>query len=70
MRADGNGFAAVKHFVRFGRDEAIVTFPAPSLNDARDYECLASPQTVRLIRQVSPAGKVRVLITNLLGTQH
>ncbi|WP_254615699.1 hypothetical protein [Cupriavidus basilensis] len=35
----------------------------------RDYECLATPQTVRLIRRVSRAGKVRVLITNLLDTQ-
>ncbi|MCP3018348.1 IS4 family transposase [Cupriavidus basilensis] len=66
MRADGSGFAAVRHFVRSGRDEAIVTLPAPARNDARDYECAATPQTVRLIRQVSPAGKVRVLITNLL----
>ncbi|BDB30701.1 hypothetical protein Tamer19_11850 [Cupriavidus sp. TA19] len=56
----------MRHFVRSGRDEAIVTLPAPARNDARDYECAATPQTVRLIRQISPAGKVRVLITNLL----
>ncbi|MGX6564756.1 hypothetical protein [Cupriavidus necator] len=69
MHVDGSGFTAVQHFVRSGRDEVIVTLPAPARNDARDYACLASLQTVRLIRQVSPAGKVRVLITNLLDTQ-
>ncbi|WP_455281663.1 hypothetical protein [Cupriavidus necator] len=65
MRGDGSGFAAVRHFVRSGRDEAIVKLPAPARNDARDYGCAATPQTVRLIRQLSPAGKVRVLIKGL-----
>jgi len=66
MRADSSGFAAIRDFMRSGRDEAIVTLPAPAHDDARDYECPAIPQTVRLIRQISPEGKVRVLITNLL----
>jgi len=69
MRADGSGFAAIQRFVRSGRDEAIVRLPAPARIDARDYECAATPQTVRLVRQISPAGKVRVLITNLLDMQ-
>ncbi|CAG9187626.1 IS4 family transposase [Cupriavidus pinatubonensis] len=69
MRADGSGFAAVQRFVRSGRGEAIVRLPAPARIDARDYECAATPQTVRLIRQISPAGRVRVLITSLLDMQ-
>lgn len=41
---------------------------APDRRDAIDYECPATPQTVRLVRHVAPNGKIRVLMTNLLDS--
>ena len=52
--------------MRSGQDEAVVTLPPPNRRDAVDYECPRQASTVRLIRQVTPAGKVRVLMTSLL----
>jgi hypothetical protein len=66
MRCDSaSGFAAVRRFLRSGRTEAIVTLPAPKRTDAADYECPRRPSTVRLIRDVTPQGTVRVLMTSL-----
>jgi hypothetical protein len=65
-QAGNTGFACVRHLLRSGEDERIVTLAAPDRRDAADYECPAAAQTVRLIRHVSSAGKVRVLMTNLL----
>jgi hypothetical protein len=56
----------VRDFLRSGKDDQIVTLPAPDRRDADDYECPAMPQTVRLVRHVASTGKVRVLMTNLL----
>lgn len=57
--------------MRSGEDEAVVTLPPPNRRDALDYECPRQISTVRLIRQVTPAGKVRVLMTSLLdATQY
>lgn len=67
-KAGNGGFACVRDFLRSGEDERIVTLAAPDRQDALDYECPATPQTVRLIRHVSSTGKVRVLMTNLLDT--
>lgn len=39
--------------------------PAPNKRDVLDYECPRAPQRVRLIRNVSPGGGQRVLMTNL-----
>jgi len=69
MRAEktGNsGFTCVRDFLRSGLQEQIVTLAAPEKSDADAYECLATPQKVRLIRHVASTGKVRVLMTNLL----
>jgi hypothetical protein len=44
----------------------VVTLDAPSERDARDYELARTPTTVRLIRDVTPSGRVRVLMTSLL----
>ena len=67
MRCDSSStFAAITQFMRSGQDEAVVTLPPPNRRDAVDYECPRQASTVRLIRQVTPAGKVRVLMTSLL----
>lgn len=65
-KAGNAGFACVRDFLRSGKHDAIVTLAAPTQRDATDYECLAEPQTVRLIRHVASTGKIRVLMTNLL----
>lgn len=71
MRCDveDNGFAAVRRFMRSGQPEAFVTLPAPSVRDATDYECPRTVPRVRLIRQITPQGKVRVLMTSLCDTE-
>lgn len=68
MRVDksGNaGFTCVRDFLRSGLSEQIVTLRAPDKRDAEDFECERAPQMVRLIRQVAPNGKLRVIMTNL-----
>lgn len=67
MRCDSaSTFTAITQFMRSGLDEAMVTLPPPNRRDAADYECPRHASTVRLIRQVTPTGKVRVLMTSLL----
>ena len=67
MRCDSTStFKAVRDFMRSGRAEALVSLPAPNRANAADYECPRTPSTVRLIRQVTPNGQVRVLMTSLL----
>ncbi len=69
MRCDSSStFATVTQFMRSGQAEAVVTLPPPHRQDAIDYECPRQASTMRLIRQVTPAGKVRVLMTSLLDT--
>ena len=68
-KAGNSGFACVRDFLRSDQQEQIVTLPAPDRGDARDYECPATPQTVRLVRHVASTGKVRVLMTNLFDQQ-
>lgn len=66
MRCDNDsGWLVQREFRRSNQDEAWVTLGAPSAEDARIWECPRLPQRVRLIRQVSPAGAIRVLATNL-----
>ena len=45
--------------------EPVVMLPAPNKRDALDYECTRRPQRVRLVRNASPSGEQRVLMTNL-----
>jgi hypothetical protein len=66
MRIDGIGGKPVTAFLRSGAPEAIVTLAPPNRPDAADYELERTPVTVRLIRVVTPDGRVRVLATNLL----
>ena len=70
LRCDcSSSFTAITRFMRSGRDEAVVTLPPPNRQDAFDYECPRQASTVRLIRQVTPQGKVRVLMTSLLDSE-
>lgn len=67
MRCDSSStFSAITQFMRSGQNEALVSLPPPNRKDAADYECPRFASTVRLIRQVTPEGKVRVLMTSLL----
>jgi len=69
VEQSGNGgFTCVRQFLRSGLPEQIVTLRAPDRRDAIDYECPSTPQTVRLVRNVAPNGKVRVLMTSLLDS--
>ena len=69
MRCDSSStFAAITYFMRSGQDDAVVTLPPPNRRDAVDYECPRQTSSVRLIRQVTPDGKVRVLMTSLLDS--
>ncbi len=63
-----SGYTCVRNFLHSGLSEQIVMLRAPDRRDAEDYECERVPQKVRLIRQVSPNGKLRVLMTNLYDT--
>jgi len=64
-----SGFTCVRQFRRSGLREQIVTLPAPERRDLIDYDCLATPPRVRLVRHLAPNGQVRVLMTNLFDTQ-
>lgn len=66
MRVDDSGFAAVRAFLRSGLSESVVTVPAPDAPDCRDYECAQTRTRVRLVRVVTPNGRLHVLLTSLL----
>lgn len=66
MRCDsGSTFTAVHEFMRSGQSERLVQLPAPARRDALDWHLRARPTPVRLVRQVTPEGKLRVLMTNV-----
>ena len=69
MRVDARNWKCVTAFARSGKAERVVTLEAPGEQDARDYELMRTPTTVRLIRDVTPSGRVRVLMTSLLDSQ-
>jgi hypothetical protein len=64
-KSGNSGFACVRDFLRSGLAEQVLTLRAPDRRDVIDYECPRAPQTVRLVRNIAPNGKVRVLMTNL-----
>jgi Transposase DDE domain len=68
MRVDSTGFVAVQEFIRSGASEQIVTIRAPKTIDCMDYECEQIPSQVRLVKVITPNGKVYVLMTSLLDT--
>ncbi|GGE82746.1 transposase [Massilia psychrophila] len=66
MRVDNtDGFACVRDFMRSSANERIVMLRAQDKQDAIDYECPRKPQRVRLVRNISPNGEQRVLMTKL-----
>ncbi|MGQ7936768.1 transposase [Paraburkholderia sp. D1E] len=69
LRVDACAWTCVTAFARSGEAERIVTLAAPNEQDALDYELVRTPTTVRLIRDVTPGGRVRVLMTSLLDRQ-
>lgn len=69
MRVDARNWDCVTAFARSGQAEPIVTLQAPSEQDACDYALARTPSTVRLIRDITPSGRVRVLMTSLLDDQ-
>ena len=69
MRVDARNWRCVTAFARSGEAERVVTLEAPSVQDAHDYELARTPGTVRLIRDVTPSGRVRVLMTSLTDDQ-
>lgn len=66
MRVDASGYTCVRQFLRSGKAECEVVLSAPKAADAATYEIERTPTRVRLIRDVTPAGSVRVLMTSLL----
>ena len=69
MRVDARNWKCVTAFARSGEAERVVTLEAPSEQDACDYELARTPTTVRLIRDLTPSARVRVLMTSLLDGQ-
>lgn len=67
-KSGDNGFTCVRNFLRSGLAEQIVTLNAPKQADAEDYEC-SGTQKVRLIRNVTSKGTVRVLMVNMLDSK-
>ena len=71
MRCDtaSGGWRAVRQFMRDDQPEAVVTLSAPDARDAADWACSAQAPTVRWVRHVPTAVKLRVLLTNLSAAQ-
>ena len=66
LRCDNaSGWAAQRRFLAAGAQQQWVDLSSPSARDAADFGCPSAPPRVRLVRQVSPSGLVRVLATNL-----
>lgn len=66
MRCDNDsGWSAQTTFMRSGDEQAWVTLRPPSADDAAVWGCSRNPPRLRLVRQVTPNGAVRVLATNL-----
>lgn len=68
-RIDGGNWSVVKHFLRSGKDEALVTLKAPPRDKSEIYGVERRSTPVRLVRQITPNGELRVLMTSLLDEQ-
>ena len=69
LRVDASRWRCVENFLAGTERECVVTLGAPDAQDAARYELARIGATVRLIRDVTPSGKVRVLMTSLLDAQ-
>jgi hypothetical protein len=68
MRVDQTGFVAVQNFLRSGMAEQIVTIGKPKARYCTDYECQPIPSQVRLVRIVTPNGRMYVVMTSLFDS--
>jgi hypothetical protein len=66
MRVDDSGFVAVRDFLRSDQEEAIVTIAPPHRGDCADYLCDRASTSVRLVRVVTPNGRIHAVMTSLL----
>jgi hypothetical protein len=66
MRCDKvNGWKAMRALLESGNTEAMVTLKKPNQRDVTDYLCSGAAPQLRLVRHVTPDGKIWVLATNL-----
>jgi hypothetical protein len=66
MRCDGASWPSVREFVRSSDAQRLdVALAPPSAAQAADWGCTRQSPRVRLVRNVSPCGRVRVLLTNV-----
>jgi hypothetical protein len=66
IRCDNSsGWVAARAFMNSSDIDAQVTLSAPSPEDARDWACARVAPTVRLVKSITPEGKMRVMVTNL-----
>jgi hypothetical protein len=69
IRCDNSGgFKAVRYFLASGLAEKVVCLRPPDAGDAAAYGCPRTPTLVRLIRVVTPKGRLHVLMTSLFDT--
>jgi len=69
IRCDSSaGFKAVRYFLASGLDDKVVSLRPPRARDAAYYDCPLEPTQVRLIRVVTPKGRIHVLMTSLFDT--
>jgi hypothetical protein len=71
MRCDttSGGWKALRRFIQGSASEAHITLSAPTPRDAVDWQCSRQAPSVRVIRQLTPNGQTRVLMTNLTAAQ-
>lgn len=68
LRVDASNWNCVKDFVRANETERLISLPATS-RGTKTGALANKATTVRLIRDVTPNGKMRVLMTNLIDAQ-
>jgi hypothetical protein len=68
MRVDETGFAAVKTFLRSGLNEQQIIVGKPKTRDCQDYGCQPLLSEVRLVKVVTPNGRIHVMMTSLLNS--
>lgn len=71
MRCDTatGGWKALRAFMRGQQAEATITLSRPLQRDVDAWGCTPEAPVVRVVRQTSPAGALRVLMTNLDASQ-
>lgn len=70
IRCDSSSsWSAVRAFMRSSEMDSHVTLSPPSAEDAQDWGCARVAPTVRLVKSITPEGKVRVMVTNLTPEQ-